>query len=181
MAAQTKEELIAAAAWLDSFTGKTKDLPDNVASPPYHYRCRTTTVAYLEHMSDVGRIYQYYDGNERRNETIAFHHMDKELGREFIVTDGSLKHIAERHPEITEDKLKAALRSIKRVGESTQNKGQLITLSENGVILVFRDNVVWTAFTPKGNSLKYFKDSSIGGFKKWKEKLKSIYELILSQ
>lgn len=41
---------MSAQKWITSFTGRTKDLPDGVAGPPYHYRCRTTTVAYFEEL-----------------------------------------------------------------------------------------------------------------------------------
>lgn len=49
-AASTRNEPRAKAAWSmadEDLTGVAdKDLPDNIACPPYHFRCRTITVAY---------------------------------------------------------------------------------------------------------------------------------------
>jgi hypothetical protein len=172
--ATTKAELMAAQRWIPSFSGKTKDLPDGVAGPPYHYRCRTTTVAYFEGVDDTGNPYQYFDGETTRKEKIAAHYADKELGRELILTDDGINHVQSRRPDIDKKKMVAALRGIRRIGESVQNPGEIITLSDNGVILIFRQNVVYTAFKPN-KPLNYFKDYSTGGMKKWINRLRSIF------
>jgi len=176
MSASTKGEMKAAQAWIPSFSGKTSDLPSGVAGPPYHYKCRTTTVAYFESLDNVGDNYQYFDGEKTRKEKVLFQYHDKKIGREFMVTDSLLKHTKDDHPEITESKVKAALRSITKFGENADPalKGQLVTTSENGVFLAYRDNVVYTAFMPP-DPKAYFKRASIGGIRKWVEKLKFLF------
>lgn len=62
----------------------------------YHYRCRTTTVAYFEELSGepVGEeTYQYFDGSQTRKERVLFKHYDKDLGRELVLTEGRVSHI----------------------------------------------------------------------------------------
>jgi hypothetical protein len=173
MSANSREEILAAWGWLEDFHGKTSNLPSNVAMPPYHYRCRTTTVAYLGKTSNVGRTYQYFDGQERRKETIAANYVDQKIGREFVVTEDRVKHIIEGHPEMTPDKIMAALRNITKVGENINQPGQIMTQSQNGVVLVFRDNAVFTGYIPDYKG--YFNDNTVGRFNKWIEAIKSIF------
>jgi hypothetical protein len=141
--------------------------------PPYHYRCRTTTVAYFSRVSNVGRTFQYFDGQERRKETIAAHYVDQKIGREFVLTQDRVKHVLERHPEMMPDKIKAALRNITKVGENVNQPGQVMTLSQNGVVLVFRDNAVYTGYIPDYKG--YFNDNTVGRFNKWIEAIRSIF------
>ena len=37
-------------------------------------------------------------------------------------------------------------------------EGELVTLSQNGVVLVFRHNLVYTAYVPTRDPWRYFKD-----------------------
>jgi hypothetical protein len=173
MSANSREEILAAWGWLEDFHGKTSDLPANVAMPPYHYRCRTGTVAYYPRLSDAGQPFQYFDGQESRKETIVFHHVDEKIGREFVLTDGRLEHTLNRHGDMSRDKIEAALRSITKVGENVKQPGQIMTQSQNGVVLVFRDNAVYTGFVPKDKG--YFNDNTVGRLKKWIETIKSIF------
>jgi len=46
LSAQSKEELKQAQPWLKA-SQVAGDLPSGYGLPPYHYRCRTTTVAYF--------------------------------------------------------------------------------------------------------------------------------------
>lgn len=170
MAAGTKEELKAAQSWLPAFGGRTGDLPEGVAGPPYHYRCRTTTVAYFEELDGAPageETYQFFDGRETRKEKVLFRHYDRELGRELVLTEGAVGH-----SKLLKDKLIAAMRSIERFGESNEHKGQLASLSQNGVFLAFRDNVVWTGFSADKD---YFKRKTSGGMRKWAELLKRFF------
>ncbi|GER94107.1 hypothetical protein A45J_1865 [hot springs metagenome] len=86
------------------------------------------------------------------------------------MTEGRLNHILHKHPEMTEEKVIAGLRSIKQIGESVKHKGQMVSLSQNNVLIAYRDNVVYTAFVPERKD--YFKDVSEGRFKKWVERLR---------
>ncbi|BCB96782.1 hypothetical protein JZK55_17040 [Dissulfurispira thermophila] len=81
---------------------------------------------------------------------------------------------AVRLSKLSKEKLIAAMRSRKQYRESIlpESKGQLVTMSQNGVFLAFRDNVVYNAFIPERKG--YFKDVSKGRLKKWAERLKRI-------
>ncbi len=176
--ARSIDELKAAQAWIPSFSGKTSELPDGVAGPPYHYRCRTTTVAYFEELEGEPKgdeTRQFFDGMKRRKEKVVYRYVDKELGRELVLTDGGVKHVLEkrRHGIKSVDKIKTAMKSIKEMGENIRDKEQIVTLSQNGVVLVFRDNVVYSAYLPE--SKNYFKNITTRRFKKWVELLKSYF------
>src|SRR3990172_7051623 len=172
MAAGNKEDMKAGESWHLAnvgYQGKTSELPKGVAGPPYHYRCRTTTVAYFEGLDDVGDKYQFFDGVETQKQKITYQLHDKDLGRELLLTEDRTEYISKHLPE---SKIKAAMRSIKRFGESSINPEQLIAESENGVVLMFRDNVVYNAYIP--DSKDYFNRYSIGRMKKWADLLKSL-------
>lgn len=159
LAAKSKMELMDAAQWIDDFKGKTSDLPDGVGMPPYHWRCRTITVAYFEGLSDAGRPITYYDGAQKQKDTVAYTVHDKRIGKEFILTDGAMEHIQSRH-ELDQEKIESAMRSISKWGENENERGQWIAKSQNGVILAFRDNCVYTAFLPD-NPDGYFRNHVI--------------------
>ncbi|MDP8223290.1 MAG: hypothetical protein P9L99_08025, partial [Candidatus Lernaella stagnicola] len=58
LAAKTKDELKAAAAWPKRYTGKTADLPPNIGMNPFHYKCRSEVFAVFEETSaevDMGK------------------------------------------------------------------------------------------------------------------------------
>lgn len=83
--------------------------------------------------------------------------MDQNLGRELLLTQQGLDHASEHLPRA---KIEAALRSITHKGRVQAENGredELITLSQNGVILVFRNNLVYTAFSADRDSEGYFK------------------------
>lgn len=176
LSASSKDELKAAQKWLPDFQGKTKDMPAGLAGPPYHYRCRTTTAAYFEELAGESagdETYQYFDGKNTRKEKVLFRYHDKESGRELVLTEGAeyaLKHLPM-------DKIKAAMRSITHYGVNARPdaKGQLVTLSQNDVFLAFRDNVVYNAYINPKSPKKYFNRASIGGVRKWAERLRRIF------
>lgn len=190
LSAKSKDELMSAQKWITSFTGKTKDLPDGVAGPPYHYRCRTTTVAYFEELQGESlgnENYQYFDGNKTRKEKVIYRHYDRELGREIVLTDGVMDHIlAPRHNIQDIDKVKASIRGIKRWGVSIhpQSAGQMVALSENGVFIIFRDNVVYNMYIDdRGKKVteRYFKKYTEGRLKKWVGLLKQFFTVHLTR
>lgn len=159
LAATTKEDLKAAQYWAPSFEGRTRDLPDGVAGPPYHYRCRTITVAYFEETSEAGRKLSWLgDQGTLYQDRVLFNHVDQDLGREFILTKQGLNHIQDRHG-LSQQKIEAALRSIQYYGQNANPHaptGEMIALAQNGVLLSFRSNVLYTAFVPERG---YFKHS----------------------
>lgn len=162
LAAQSREELQRAQPWLTDLSA-TADLPANYGLPPYHYRCRTVTVAYFPELSAAGKPVSWSDDQgQTRQDKILFSHVDGKLGRELLLTEGGLNHAHNeaRHP-IPRQKLEAALRSITHKGESNGQHGrenELVTLSQNGVVLVFRNNLVYTAYIPTRDPWQYFKD-----------------------
>lgn len=125
-----------AQAWLPKFERATSELPHNVAMPPYHYRCRTVTVAYLEETTETGRGYQFYDGEGRRKETVVAAQVDKVLGRELILTESGV-----RNTGLSAERLDEALQSVQNFRFTPE--GFLQTTSAGGLILEYRDNVVW--------------------------------------
>lgn len=147
-----------------------------VGLPPYHFRCRTITVSYFEELNssglnvaNAGAQVTFWDGEKEVKHKITWEYKDK-LGRKAIVTNGA-KHIL-RHPEMNEDKINAALKSVTHVGYNKNYPDELVYLSENGVFTVFRGNVVYTQFIPKGKPLKFFRDNALSiikiGVAKWK-------------
>ncbi len=66
---------------------------------------------------------------------------------------------------------KAALKEIWRVGYNKKFPDELVYLSRNGVISIFRGNIVYTQFMPP-NPKKYFNDNIVFGSQitvaKWK-------------
>lgn len=159
LAATTKDDLKTAQRWEPSFEGKTRDLPDGVAGPPYHYRCRTVTVAYFEQTSEAGRKLSWLgDQGTLYQDQVLFNHVDQDLGREFILTKQGLNHIQDRHG-LSQKQIEAALRSIQYYGQNADRhapKGEMIALAQDGVLLSFRSNVLYTAFVPEAG---YFERS----------------------
>lgn len=162
LTAAGKDELKAAQAWITDFHGPTDELPQGVAGPPYHYKCRTITVAYFPNVSEVGRKLQWADdqGNVRYDK-ILFSHVDEKWGREFVLTEKGLQHAdRDRHP-IPRAKVEAALRSIQSVGvgQPLGAEGETVTLSQNNVVLIMRGNIVYTAipFPNAKAAADYFK------------------------
>lgn len=148
--AKGKEELKRAAPWLD--LGAADELPDHYGLPPYHYRCRTVTVAYFAELDEKGKDLQWSDdaGKPFVGDKIRFSHVDPKLKRELLLSERGLRHAnnERRHP-ITQQKLEAAMRSITRKGladETRGRAGELVTLSENHVVLIFRNNLLYNAF-----------------------------------
>ena len=97
-----------------------------------------------------------------RQDTILFGHVDEKLGRELLLTEAGLQYAdnAVKHP-LTRQKLEAALRSITHKGENSNPQaraGELVTLSQSGVVLMFRGNMIYNTYIPTRDSWKYFKD-----------------------
>lgn len=144
--------------WLTDLSALT-DLPDHFGLPPYHYRCRTVTVAYFPELSEAGKKVQWSDDQgQTRQDKIRFSHVDEKLGRELLLSELGLKHAGDH---LAPAKIEAALRSITHQGENNGangREGELVTLSQNGVVLIFRGNLVYTAYIPTRNPQQYFKD-----------------------
>lgn len=160
--AKGKEELKRAAPWLKDLTAAS-DLPENYGLPPYHYRCRTITVAYFPELSEAGKKVQWADdAGKTVQDKILFGHVDEKLGRELLLSERGLGHAARTAiHQVSRAKIEAALRSITHKGENVNpnaREGELVTLSQNGVVLVFRHNLVYTAYVPTRDPWKYFKD-----------------------
>lgn len=160
--AKGKDELKRAAPWLTDLTAAS-DLPEKYGLPPYHYRCRTITVAYFPELSEAGKKVRWSDdAGKTVQDKILVGHVDQKLERELLLSEQGLDHANNRirHP-ISRQKLEAALRSITHKGAATGQNGredELVTLSQNGVVLVFRNNLVYTAFVPTRDPWQYFKD-----------------------
>lgn len=125
-----------------------------VGLPPYHFRCRTITVPYFElldekkrNLVNQGQEVVFWEGSRTVRHQISWEYVDR-LGRKVTITNDAL-HIL-RHKEMTDDKIRAALNSVKKVGYNKDYEGELVYLSENGIITVFRGNVVYTQFKPPG-------------------------------
>ncbi len=148
--ASGKEELQQAQPWLRDLTALTA-LPDHFGLPPYHYRCRTVTVAYFPELSEAGKPVQWSNdaGKPFVKDKVLFSQVDEKLNRELVLSERGLQHANNqaKHP-IPRQKLEAALRSITHQGAATGENGredELVTLSQNGVVLIFRNNLVYTA------------------------------------
>lgn len=151
LSARSREELQQAQPWLTNLTA-VSDLPANYGLPPYHYRCRTVTVAYFPELSEVGKPVQWSDdaGKPFVGDKIVASHVDEKLGRELLLSERGLRHANNeaRHP-IARQKLEAALRSIERKGLSDGTRGraqELVTLSKNHAVLFFRNNLIYNAY-----------------------------------
>ena len=84
--------------------------------------------------------------------------MDPKLGRELLLSESGLKHAGDH---LAQAKIEAALRSITHKGANRNQDAreeELVTLSENGVLLFFRANVLYNAYIPTRDARKYFKD-----------------------
>ena len=164
--ASGQDELKRAQPWLKHL-GAAEELPEVFGLPPYHYQCRTVTVAYNPALSERGKGVQWVDGRgQLRQDTVLLSHVDEKLGRELLLTEAGLDH-AGHH--LSHAKIEAALRSITHKGENNGKngkEGELVTLSQNGVVLIFRDNLVYTAYVPTRNLRDYFKDQVKQPFKK---------------
>lgn len=169
--AKGKEELKRAQPWLkeDQVTAAA-DLPENYGLPPYHYRCRTITVAYFPELSEAGKPAPWSNdaGQPFVSDKILFSHVDPKLGRELLLTQKGLEH-AQRH--VPRGKIEAALRSITRKGLSDGTKGrggELVTLSANNVLLFFRNNLLYNAlqFDSEAAARAAFARMSVGGARK---------------
>ena len=56
-------------------------MPANYGLPPYHFRCRTITVAYFPELSEAGKKAQWADDQNRvREDKILFSHVGPKLG-----------------------------------------------------------------------------------------------------
>ena len=160
LSASGADELKRAHPWLNHL-GAADDLPEAYGLPPFHYQCRTVTVAYNPALSERGKGVQWVDDRgQLRQDTILASHVDEKLGRELVLTEGGLEYAGrDKHP-ISRQKLEAALRSITHKGENINpqaREGELVTLSQNGVVLIFRGNMIYNAYVPTSDSLKYFK------------------------
>ncbi|MCP5420343.1 MAG: hypothetical protein H6970_13590 [Gammaproteobacteria bacterium] len=74
-------------------------------------------------------------------------------------TPHGLQH-ALRH-KISRQKIEVALRSIQYQGANSNpdsREGELVTLSQNGVMLMFRGNALYNAYIPGRDAWTYFKD-----------------------
>lgn len=149
-----------------SSTGGGRRLAADLAQPVC--KCRTITVAYFPNVSEVGRKTQFMrDNGEVVPDKILFTQVDTQLGREFVLTEEGLKHASrgQRHP--SRAKIEAAMRSIRRYGPSNGlgTEGETVALADNGVVLVFRGNQLYTAFQPDDPE-NYLKRHTSQRFKK---------------
>lgn len=160
--ANGKEELKQAQPWLKDFAAAS-ELPDRYGLPPYHYRCRTVTVAYFPELSEAGKPAQWSNdaGQPFAGDKILFSHVDEKLGRELLLSEKGLDHAARTAAHrVSRAKIESALRSITHKGENRNpdaREDELVTLSQNGVVLVFRNNLVYTAYIPTSDPWGYFK------------------------
>lgn len=158
--AEGKEELKRAAPWLD--LGAADELPDRYGLPPYHYRCRTVTVAHFPELSEAGKPISWSDdAGKTFQDKILSGHVDEKLGRELLLTEKGLGYAGrDKHP-LSSARIEAALRSITHKGENRNpdaREGELVTLSQNGLVLFFRNNLVYNAYVPTRDPWRYFKD-----------------------
>jgi len=177
LGATSKMNLMDAAKWIPEFKGQTSDLPAGVGMPPYHWRCRTITAAFFEGVSNAGRTVTYYDGADKKikDSTVSTVY-NKKIGKEFVLTEGGMRHINRHGLRLSASEAEAALRDVSKWGENADHPGQWVLLSRDDTVLVLRDNVVYTAFRPD-NPLEYFKTHTMSGkgVRKWlKFLLKSI-------
>ena len=161
--AKGKEELKRAQPWLkEGQVTAVADLPEHYGLPPYHYRCRTITVAYFPELSEAGKKIQWADdAGKMFQDKILFARVDEKLGRELLLTEQGLGYAGrEKHPT-SRAKIEAALRSITHKGANRNENAredEMVTLSQNGVILFFRQNLIYNAYVPTRDSEKYFRD-----------------------
>ena len=137
-------------------------LPDRYGLPPYHYRCRTVTVAYFPELSEAGKAIAWSDdAGKPFQDKILFGYVDPKLGRELLLTQQGFDYAGrEKHP-LSRAKIEAALHSITHKGANRNENAredELVTLSQNGVILFFRHNLIYNAYIPTRDSEKYFRD-----------------------
>ncbi len=142
--ASGKDELKQAQPWLRDLNALSS-LPDHFGLPPYHFRCRTVTVAYFAELSEAGKPVQWSDdaGKPFVKDKVLFSQVDKKLNRELVLSERGLTHAGEH---LSRAKIEAALRSITDQGAATGENGredELVTLSQNGVVLIFRNNLVY--------------------------------------
>jgi len=149
----------AASPWQSSpLFGK---LPKNALLPPFHFRCRTTIVAFDEAQSVVdgkktkgsylpGAI--YLDKQE-----VVFSHIDG-FGYERVLTNVGKKHQEASGHYFKPKELIAGLNSLDKIALSKKEDGRVLAYSSNkNIVFVFEGQKIVTAFRPDRKD--YFKDN----------------------
>jgi len=134
-------------------------LPANVGMPPYHFRCRTTIIAFFSETVKIdgknvnGSIAP--EAKYKENKKVIFSHVDN-MGYERVVTDKTLEHggISKKPP--LKDII-AGLNSLESIGFHNLESNRIVAYSRDKKLFYsFGGDEVITVF---GASEDYFKRS----------------------
>jgi len=138
-------------------------LPDKVALPPYHFRCRTIVVAFFRQETDINGKNangSLLPGEIYRGKKVRFSHVDR-FGYERVVTEKTNNHGGNGHPDMTDNKILKAINGMDRLASHGSFADRTVGLNKDKqVFFSFKGAEVWTAF--KQNRKDYFDDQKVG-------------------
>ena len=138
-------------------------LPQDVALPPYHFRCRTIVVAYFRQNAEIdGKNVNgsMLPGEKYKGKEVLFSHVDR-FGYERIVTDKTIDHGGTQH-DVSLKEMITGLNSLESMAMHSEFEKRTLGYSrDKNLFFVFEGGDVVTVFVP---------DAGEDELKKWAAK-----------